>query len=325
MCIFVTFDIRCVFPQETMTDKLYIPLDGSSVNIVRKCGAALSNILDTKFGCFSTFDGVDFESESNTAQHKRPSVVPERRSSFTLRSGVKVSVWKADLTSFQAEAVVNAANTALQHRGGLARVLAAAGGPQIQQESLDYIKKNGYLNTGDTVVLDAGFLPYKKIIHAVGPELSENPTSSEKAEAEKLLKKVIINILDEVAKHGLSSVAIPAISSGLFNYPLPECADTIVLTLKNYYEQRVSQGHLPKQIFLVNNDEPTVSQILRSCQQILALTHPRSYSQAIAGNTRGAARNQRLSVQLGRVCLTLKKDKIEEQSVRIFYKYSEFT
>ncbi|KAM6934530.1 protein mono-ADP-ribosyltransferase PARP9 [Xenentodon cancila] len=291
-----------------------IPLSEFSVNIVRKCGAALSDILNTKFGCVATFSGVDFENESRIAQQQPPTIAPEKRFSIALRHGLQVSVWKADLTSFPVGAVVNAANSALQHSGGLAQALSTVGGPQIQQQSSDYIKKHGYLNTGDAVVLDAGLLPCEKIIHAVGPDVSRNPSRFEMTQAKPLLEKVVRNILDIVAKHRLSSVAIPAISSGLFNYPLPECARTIVAAVKNYYECSSYQGYFPKEILLVNNDEPTVKQIEIACHEIFSSGMPVLYSQATARNTRGGAgTSTTLSIQLGKVLLTLKKDKIEEQ------------
>lgn len=297
-----------------MAGKLDIPLHGTAVNIVSRCGPGLSDVLQSKFGCVATIDGVDFEGDASTAQPRRPTVVPERRLSVTLLAGVKVSVWKADLTNFpKAEAVVNAANAHLQHCGGLALALSNAGGPQIQKESDHYIQKNGHLKTGDAIVADAGFLQCKKIIHAVGPQLSTHPSKPEVSRAEPLLKKTIRSILDKVEEYHLKTVAIPAISSGLFNYPLPQCADTIVTTVKDYYQY--SQSHLPQEIFLVNNDEPTVTEMERACHKILA--PDRTNSQAAAGKSSGGARTSTPTVQIGSVLLTLKKGKIEEQQVRI--------
>ncbi|XP_045909322.1 protein mono-ADP-ribosyltransferase PARP9 isoform X2 [Micropterus dolomieu] len=295
-----------------MASKLDFPLRGPSVNIVRQCGYALSAVIESKFGCVATIDGVDFERDPSFAQQRRPKVVPEQRYAVTLPAGVKVSVWKGDLTSFPVDAVVNAANEHLQHYGGLAQALSGAGGPQIQRESDDYINKRGALKTGDAVVMNAGFLPCKKIIHAVGPELPRNPSQHDVSWAEPRLEKAIRSILDRVKENHLQSVAIPAISSGLFHYPLPQCADTIVKTLQHYYV-----GPLPKEILLVNNDEPTVKEMERACRQILSSHLPMQYSQAAASKSRGDAKTSTASVQIRNVHLTLKKGKIEEQQTDV--------
>ncbi|XP_061579916.1 protein mono-ADP-ribosyltransferase PARP9 [Cololabis saira] len=301
-----------------MASSLHIPLHGPSVNIVKKCQADLSDILLTKFGCVTTFDGVDCESEARSAQQQLPTVFAEKRFIVQLRGGPQVSVWKADLTSFTADALVNAANTSLQHSGGLAQALSAVGGPQIQRESSDYIMKYGDLKTGDTVVLGAGSLTQcKKIIHAVGPQLFKNPSRYDVIQAQPLLEKVIKNILDEVANHRLSTVAIPAISSGLFNYPLPLCAETIVAAVKNYYECSSHQRNIPKEIFLVNKDEPTVKQIERACQKIFPHGTAMLHSQAPGGNLRSGDKTSAQTIQIGKVLLTLMKDKIEEQQTDV--------
>ncbi|XP_062288430.1 protein mono-ADP-ribosyltransferase PARP9 [Scomber scombrus] len=300
-----------------MTSKLDFHLYGSSLNIVKQCGPGLSDIIQSKFGCVATFHGVDFESRQTTALQLRPILVPQKRLEVTLPKGVQLSVWKADLTSFKGDAVVNAANRGLQHAGGLAEALSSAGGPQIQINSDDYISRKGVLSTGDAIVLTAGLLPYKKIIHAVGPQISKFANRSEVTQAESLLQKTIRSILDRVKENHLQSVAIPAISSGLFNFPLPLCADTIVTTVKRYYENSYYVDHLPQEIFLVNNDEPSVQEMERACHEIIS----KSYSQAVVSQTRGAAAaaaaRSTPTVQIGNVHLTLKKGKIEEQQTDV--------
>ena len=226
-----------------------------------------------------------------------------------------MSVWKADLTNCPADAVVNAANVDLMHYGGLALALSKAGGPQIQKESQDHISAYGVVKTGNAVVAGAGSLPCKMIIHAVGPCLPAYTSRSDLTQAEGLLRKTIYSILDRVKENNLNSVAIPAISSGLFHYPLPECADTIVTAVKRYYER--SSAHRPKEIRFVNHDEPTVKEMSRACCQILGSQQSMSYSQAARGMSRGDAKTSTTTLQIRNVSLTLKKGNIEEQQVRI--------
>mmetsp|Transcript_41017 Transcript_41017/g.30168 ORF Transcript_41017/g.30168 Transcript_41017/m.30168 type:complete len:86 (-) Transcript_41017:309-566(-) len=78
-------------------------------------------------------------------------------------------ICKRDLTKETTEAIVNAANGNLQHGGGLAAAIARAGGKVIYEESYEYIRKHGPLKNGEVAVTNAGKMPSKKVIHAVGP------------------------------------------------------------------------------------------------------------------------------------------------------------
>uniref|UniRef100_A0A671SSI2 Macro domain-containing protein n=1 Tax=Sinocyclocheilus anshuiensis TaxID=1608454 RepID=A0A671SSI2_9TELE len=136
-----------------------------------------------------------------------------------LSSRVEVSVWKDDLTRHKVDAVVNAANEKLNHGGGLAQALSECGGPMIQKWSDDIIQKCGRVKTGEAVLTPAGKLPCRYIIHAVGPKVSQNPSKKEVKGAAPLLTNTVISILQTVVSQNITSVAIPALSSGLFNFP----------------------------------------------------------------------------------------------------------
>ncbi|XP_029936582.1 protein mono-ADP-ribosyltransferase PARP9 [Myripristis murdjan] len=288
-----------------MASKFDFPLHGASLNVVKQCGPDLIDVLESRFGCTVKIHGVEFERDPSSGQSRRPTVVPEERLCVPLK-GVKVSVWKADLTSFSVDAVVNAANSRLQHIGGLAAALSDTGGPEIQRESDEFIRQNGFVKTGDAVVTNAGKLPCKKLIHAVGPQIPQNATSAEVSQAKLQLAAAVKRILSLAGKYKLHSVAIPALSSGIFNFPLPLCAETIVTTLRDY------SPHLPCDIHLVNHDEPSVLEMEKACHRILPGPPP-SYSQVTRGRGRGAASASEITVQVGNVTLTLKKGNIEEQ------------
>lgn len=301
-----------------MECKLDLPLHGPSLKIVRQSKSDLKKILRNKFRCDATIAGFEFEGDAGVAQPNWSGAVSEKRFKTTLDSGVRVSVWKANLTDFRADAVVNAANENLQHIGGLALALSKAGGPSIQKDSDDYIKRYDILKTGNATIMDAGSLPCKKIIHAVGPRLSRFASKTDFYRAEVLLSQVICKILDIAEENHLQTVAIPAISSGLFNYPLPKCADTIVETVKQYCGNPV---HYLKEIQLVNNDEPTVREMERACRQILAAYQgPTRGANSGANQERKFKANTKTStsiVQFGNVCVTIKKGHIENEQVRI--------
>lgn len=188
--------------------------------------------------------------------------------SVELSENIKVCVWKADLTTFVVDGIVNAANEDLQHCGGLALALSTAGGPVIRAESDLHICTYGKLRTGEAIVTSAGNLPCKKVIHAVGPRVKQNPSPAVLSKAKKTLKDAVWSILHKVREHHLQSVAIPAISSGIFNFPLPMCADIVVSTVKEFHDQTKSENqHLT--VHLVNNDEPSVKEMERACREIL--------------------------------------------------------
>lgn len=181
---------------------------------------------------------------------------------------VSVTVWKGDLCAFKVDAIVNAANESLSHMGGLAKALSATGGRTIQAESDVFIAKNGKLKAGQVAVTTAGKLPCMKLIHLVGPCLQNDPTVHMISHAKKLLTKGILNVMTCAEEHKFSSVAIPAVSSGIFNFPVSICADVVVTTIKKYIKHK-NPTSPPFEIHLVNNDDPTVKEMERAFKEIL--------------------------------------------------------
>ncbi|KAK2181572.1 hypothetical protein NP493_393g05042 [Ridgeia piscesae] len=90
-------------------------------------------------------------------------------SRVTLRGGATVEVVQGDLTTFRADAIVNAANGQLDHIGGLAKAIADAGGPEIQRECRSHVQRNGVIPDGQVYASTSGRLPCQLVIHAVGP------------------------------------------------------------------------------------------------------------------------------------------------------------
>lgn len=289
-----------------MACRLEVSANRDMIKIVRQCGPTLKNVLRSKFGCTADFLGMDSAPEpgSGASWSGPPKTTPEKRFHVQLRDGLEVTVWKADLTAFPVDAVVNAANNRLDHCGGLAYALSKAGGPDIQKESDAFKKDHFSFGTGDAAVTNAGLLPCKKIIHAVGPCLPSEPTEKDVSLAEPLLEKAVQSVFHQAARHSLKSVAIPALSSGLFNFPLARCADVIVATVKRHAERR-EKGSPPTHVHLVNHDEPSVREMERACREKLS----RSPSPSIQIST--------LTVKMQQVTLTLRKGKIEEQETDV--------
>lgn len=295
-----------------MNDKTHIPLTAEQSSILRKCRSAYCKAVETKFDCTAILHNLE-DSDSFGGNASNAVLAAELRCYTKLPGGVKVSVWKDDLTRHKVDAVVNAANENLNHGGGLALALSLAGGPMIQLCSDQIIKAKGKVPTGTAVVTPSGNLPCKRIIHAVGPCLSPNPSKLEVDKAAPVLRDTIRNILHIVEGEKFASVAIPALSSGLFHFPRNLCADIIVKTIKQYDEYNAFKGR-NVEINLVNNDEPTVIEMERACMQMLGMPNiTGSYSGAVKGGNQSMPSSSGNSLQLGNITLYLKKGLIEEE------------
>ena len=135
----------------------------------------------------------------------------------------QILLYVGDITEFdKADVIVNAANGDLQHVGGVAAAIADKGGPIIQQESSQYVRRCGRLDDGDVwLTTKVGTLPCKALIHAVGPRWNGGHLKEE-----ALLSKACTQSLQKAYKY--RSIAFPAISSGIYGFPLDRCAHTLV-------------------------------------------------------------------------------------------------
>lgn len=134
-------------------------------------------------------------------------------------SSIQIEVIKGNILLEQVDAIVNAANKDLKHDGGLAYAISNAGGPDIQSECNAYIETNSRIKPGQAVCLGPGCLPLKHIIHAVGPRWKEGKDGEE-----KVLCSAVLESLKLADTAGLSSIAIPALGTGIFNVPAEVCA-----------------------------------------------------------------------------------------------------
>ncbi|RXN29082.1 poly [ADP-ribose] polymerase 9 [Labeo rohita] len=297
-----------------------MPLIPEHAAILGRCASAFCHAVKEKFNCTAILHNVkeaaSFGSNTGGVWHA------EKRYSTKLSSGVEVSVWKDDLTRHNVEAVVNAANEKLKHGGGLAQALCDAGGPMIQKYSDDIIKQHGRVTTGEAVLTPAGNLPCKCIIHAVGPKVSQNPCQKEVDHAAPFLFNTVLRILNIVVDQNITSVAIPALSSGLFNFPRDQCADIIVNAIKQFHGYGGFQGK-NLEIHLVNNDEPSVREMERATRMIFNPTSiSASYSGAVKGQNQTMTTSSSNSLQIcslrfENLTLYLKKGSIEEEEVDV--------
>ncbi|MHA1264310.1 MAG: macro domain-containing protein [Candidatus Helarchaeota archaeon] len=128
-----------------------------------------------------------------------------------------------DLTEQDTDAIVNAANAQLILGGGVAGAIRRKGGPKIQEECT----KIGGTYVGGAVITTGGNLKAKYVIHAVGPRMGEGN------EDEKL-KNATLNSLKLADEKKLKSIAFPAISTGIFGFPIDRCATIMLSTTIEY-------------------------------------------------------------------------------------------
>lgn len=135
----------------------------------------------------------------------------------------KIKLVQGDITELDSDVIVNAANAQLILGGGVAGAIRRKGGSKIQEEC----NKIGGTFVGGAVITTGGNLKAKHVIHAVGPRMGEGN------EDEKL-RNATINSLKLMDEHKLKSIAFPAISTGIFGYPIERCAKIMIATAKDY-------------------------------------------------------------------------------------------
>ncbi len=135
----------------------------------------------------------------------------------TTINGIRLRIVRGDLTESQVDAIVNAANSHLQHGGGVAGAIVRKGGRTIQEES----NKIGFVPVGKAAITGAGALKARFVIHAVGPMWGEGDEPAK-------LRSAVRAVLTLATEQGFETLAMPAISAGIFGFPKAECARIIV-------------------------------------------------------------------------------------------------
>ena len=172
----------------------------------------------------------------------------------TFPAGGEFQIVQGDITQEQVDAIVNAANSRLQHGGGVAGVIVSRGGPQIQQESNAWVREKGPVSHAEPAYTTAGRLPCKYVIHAVGPIWGEGDEDAKLAAA-------VRGTLKQAAALELTSIALPAISTGIFGFPKERAAQIIFETISTYFTDQPESGLA--QVRLTLFDQSTVDVYLR--------------------------------------------------------------
>jgi O-acetyl-ADP-ribose deacetylase (regulator of RNase III) len=165
---------------------------------------------------------------------------------------------QGDITEEAVDAIVNAANSRLQHGGGIAGAIVHRGGFAIQTESDSWIRAHGEVTHAQPAVTGAGTLACKAVIHAVGPVWGSG-------DEDEKLRAAICGAVDAAGARGFSSIAIPALSTGIFGFPKERAARVILQAIADYSAAH-PQSPL-REIRITILDDPTLQVFQREFAQ----------------------------------------------------------
>ena len=169
-----------------------------------------------------------------------------------LPTGQSLQIAQGDITLENVDAIVNAANEYLQHGGGVAWSIVRRGGDVIQDESDAWIAKHGLVPHSRPAWTSGGALSARYVIHAVGPVWGDGDEDAKLADA----VTGSLQVADELK---LSSIAFPAISTGIFGFPKERAAGIMLKSIREYVEKETSTLKI---IQLVLFDDATVEAFL---------------------------------------------------------------
>jgi O-acetyl-ADP-ribose deacetylase (regulator of RNase III) len=177
-------------------------------------------------------------------------------------AGQVVELAQGDLTEQEVDAIVNAANRRLQHGAGVAGAIVRRGGPAIQQESDAWVRQHGPVSHAEPAYTTAGRLPCKMVIHAVGPVWGEGDEDAR-------LEAAVLGALRRAAELELQSIALPAISTGIFGFPKQRAAEVILGAVRGYFTTQPESGLRLARVVLY--DPPTLGAFQAAWDEIFGV------------------------------------------------------
>ena len=172
----------------------------------------------------------------------------------TLPGGQTLEIIQGDIITEKVDAIVNAANEQLDHGGGVAWAISRAGGPKIQAESDAWVREHGPVSHAEPAYTGAGNLPCRYVIHAVGPVWGDGDEDAKLAAA-------VRGSLWRADQLKLTSIALPAISTGIFGFPKERAARIIFAAIEACFLE--NPGSTVKLVRMTLFDQPTIDAFIR--------------------------------------------------------------
>jgi O-acetyl-ADP-ribose deacetylase (regulator of RNase III) len=172
-----------------------------------------------------------------------------------LPTGQTLQLVQGDITAERTDAIVNAANAYLRHGAGVAGAILRRGGAVIQQESEAWVQSHGPVSHAKPAWTSGGNLPCRFVIHAVGPVWSGNQKAGAGKDQDAELAAAVIGSLEMADTLRLASIALPAISTGIFGFPEERAAGVFYRSIQEYLD-RASGLKLVRLVLL---DDSTVT------------------------------------------------------------------
>jgi putative ATPase len=167
----------------------------------------------------------------------------------TFPSGQILRLVHGDLTAERVDAIVNAANSMLAHGGGVAGAIVRRGGSEIQEESDAWVRAHGPVSHERPAITGAGRLPSRRVIHAVGPVWGAG-------DEDRKLGAAVAGALRAAEEYGLETIALPAISMGIFGFPKERGAGVLLTAVADHLEARPASPLKEVRVTLI--DGPTL-------------------------------------------------------------------
>lgn len=173
----------------------------------------------------------------------------------------KLSLIAGDITEQDTDAVVNAANGELEQGSGVNGAIHAKGGPRIYKEC----RLIGGCAVGDAVITSGGNLKAEHIIHAVGPVWQGGDDDEP-----ELLASAYRRSLEVATRHGLRSISFPAISTGVYGYPVRLAAPIALNTIIQFLEHEQHSFDEVRVVLYTRNDDVVYTVFVAELQHIMS-------------------------------------------------------
>jgi putative ATPase len=173
--------------------------------------------------------------------------------SHSFANEISFEIVQGDITVEQVDAIVNAANEHLAHGGGLAAIIARKGSPVINAESAAWVEQHGPVTHKQPAYTSAGDMPARYVIHAVGPVWGSGDEDAK-------LWDAVTGSLNRAMELKLNSIALPAISTGIFGFPKERAARIMFKAIEAWCTENTETSI--RNIRLTLFDKPSIDAFL---------------------------------------------------------------